>query len=206
MSDVIKLNSSSNRTNVKVSGYGNVVESVSESDHLKKQLDEHYSLGYREAQEKTRRDVEKEYTDKLFRKYEDVYKILQQFDESFADYEKSFEKLVIETAFEIAKKVVQREVSENTIINENVRFAINKIMGANEIRLKLNPADVEELNEATKKLIHGGSFNKIKIEADERIELGGCLIETEIGNVDSRISTQLSEMQKQLEDSLIKNI
>jgi flagellar assembly protein FliH len=205
MSDVIKLNSSSNRTNVKVSGYGNVVESVSESDHLKKQLDEHYSLGYREAQEKTRRDVEKEYTDKLFRKYEDVYKILQQFDESFADYEKSFEKLVIETAFEVAKKVVQREISSNTIINENVRFAINKIMGANEIRLKLNPVDIKELTETTKNLLHSGSFNKIKIEADERIELGGCLIETEIGNVDSRISTQLSEMQKQLEDSLIKN-
>ncbi|MCX6169907.1 MAG: FliH/SctL family protein [Ignavibacteriales bacterium] len=204
MSNVIKLNSRSTKTNVKVSGYGTVIESQSESDLLKKQLEDYYSLGYREAQEKTRRDVEREYTDKLFRKYEEVYKILQQFDESFAEYEKSFEKLVIETAFEVAKKVVQREVSENTIINENVRFAINKIMGANEIRLKLNPADVEELNEATKKLIHGGSFNKIKIEPDERIELGGCLIETEIGNVDSRISTQLSEMQRQLEDSLIK--
>ncbi len=204
MSDVIKLNSRSNRTNVKVSGYGNVVETESESDLLKKQLEDYYSLGYREAQEKTRRDVEREYTDKLFRKYEEVYKILQQFDESFADYEKSFEKLVIETAFEVAKKVVQREISSNTIINENVRFAINKIMGANEIRLKLNPADIEELTETTKNLIHSSSFNKIKIEADERIELGGCLIETEIGNVDSRISTQLSEMQRQLEDSLIK--
>ncbi len=204
MSDVIKLNSRSNRTNVKVSGYGNVVETESESDLLKKQLEDYYSLGYREAQEKTKRDVEREYTDKLFRKYEEVYKILQQFDESFADYEKSFEKLVIETAFEVAKKVVQREISSNTIINENVRFAINKIMGANEIRLKLNPADIEELTETTKNLIHSSSFNKIKIEADERIELGGCLIETEIGNVDSRISTQLSEMQRQLEDSLIK--
>jgi flagellar assembly protein FliH len=53
-------------------------------------------------------------------------------------------------------------------------------------------------------LIHGSSFNKIKIEPDACIEQGGCLIETEIGSVDARISTQLSEMQKQLEDSLIK--
>jgi len=204
MSDVIKLNSRSSKTNVKVSGYGNVVETESESDLFKKQLEDYYSLGYREAQEKTRRDVEREYTDKLFRKYEEVHKILEQFDASFADYEKSFEKLVIETAFEVAKKVIQREVSSSTIINENVRFAINKIMGANEIRLKLNPADIEELNETTKNLIHSGSFNKIKIEPDARIELGGCLIETEIGNVDARISTQLNEMQRQLEDSLIK--
>ena len=204
MSDVIKLNSRSSKTNVKVSGYGNVVETESESDLFKKQLEDYYSLGYREAQEKTRRDVEREYTDKLFRKYEEVHKILEQFDASFADYEKSFEKLVIETAFEVAKKVIQREVSSSTIINENVRFAINKIMGANEIRLKLNPTDIEELNETTENLIHSGSFNKIKIEPDARIELGGCLIETEIGNVDARISTQLNEMQRQLEDSLIK--
>jgi flagellar assembly protein FliH len=204
MSDVIKLNTRSKNASARVSGFGSVEETKSDSDLFKKQLEDYYALGYSEAQEKTRRDVEREYSDKLFRKYEEVYKILQQFDESFADYEKSFEKLVIQTAFEIAKKIVQREINEKTIINENVSVAINKIMGANEIRLKLNPADVDGLTENSKKLLHGGSFNKIKIEPDERIELGGCLIETEIGNVDSRITTQLTEMQRQLEDSLIK--
>lgn len=204
MSDVIKLNSRSKRASVKVSGVGSETETQSETDLIKKQLEEYYALGYKEAQEKTRRDVEREYTDKLVRKYEEVYKILQQFDESFIDYEKAFEKLVIETAFEVAKKVVQREISNETVINENVRIAINKIMGANEVRLKLNPADLDQLTEASKNLIHGSSFNKIKIESDLRIEQGGCLIETEIGSVDARISTQLGEMQKQLEDSLIK--
>ncbi len=204
MSDVIKLNSQSKKASAKVSRFGNADEKESETDLFKKQLEDYYALGYREAQEKTRRDVEREYTDKLVRKYEEVYKILQQFDESFIDYEKAFEKLVIETAFEVAKKIVQREISNDTIINENVRIAINKIMGANEVRLKLNPSDIDEMTEASKNLIHGGSFNKIKIEPDARIEQGGCLIETEIGSVDARISTQLSEIQKQLEDSLIK--
>ena len=204
MSSVIKLNSHSKKASAKVSGFGNAVEKESETDLFKKQLEDYYALGYREAQEKTRRDVEREYTDKLVRKYEEVYKILQQFDESFIDYEKAFEKLVIETAFEVAKKVVQREISNDTVINENVRTAINKIMGANEVRLKLNPSDIDQMTEASKNLIHGSSFNKIKIEPDVRIEQGGCLIETEIGSVDARISTQLSEIQKQLEDSLIK--
>lgn len=204
MSDVIKLNSHSKRASAKVSGFGSADEKESDTELFKKQLEDHYALGYREGQENIRRDVEREYTDKLVRKYEEVYKILQQFDESFIDYEKAFEKLVIETAFEVAKKVVQREISKDTIINENVSIAINKIMGANEIRLKLNPSDIDQMTEASKNLIHGGSFNKIKIEPDERIEQGGCLIETEIGSVDTRISTQLSEIQKQLEDSLIK--
>ncbi|PKL83958.1 MAG: hypothetical protein CVV24_02265 [Ignavibacteriae bacterium HGW-Ignavibacteriae-3] len=204
MSDVIKLNPRSSNTSVKVSGIANRMDPQSETDLYKKQMEDQYAKGFSDAQEKTRRDVEREYSDKLFRKYEEVHRILQHFDESYNEYETAFEKLVIETAFEISKKIIQREMSNETVINENVKKAINKVMGANEVRLKLNPLDVEKLNEESKNLIHAGSFNKIKIEPDDRIEQGGCLIETEIGNVDARISTQLNEMQKQLEDSLIK--
>ena len=108
MSNVIKLNSQSKKASAKVSRFGNADEKESETDLFKKQLEDYYALGYREAQEKTRRDVEREYTDKLVRKYEEVYKILQQFDESFIDYEKAFEKLVIETAFEVAKNCSEK--------------------------------------------------------------------------------------------------
>ena len=45
------------------------------------------------------------------------------------------------------------------------------------------------------------SFSKIKFESDERIETGGCFIETEIGNVDGRIVPQLKELKKQFEET-----
>ncbi|MEW6701357.1 MAG: FliH/SctL family protein [Bacteroidota bacterium] len=204
MSNVIKLNPGNIKPNVKVSAYGAAAGTDDEVDLFKKQLDEYFLKGYKEAEEKTRREVEQEYTNKLVRKYEEVYNIMREFDERFVEFEKSFEVLVIETAFELAKKVVQREISSETIINENVRNAINRIIGANEVRLKLNPADIEEISQTSKKIIYGSSFNKIKIEADERIEPGGCLVETEIGSVDARISTQLNELKKVLEDSLTK--
>lgn len=204
MSNVIKINPRSNRINVKVAGIGNSFGAEEEVDLLKKQLEDYYALGYKEAQEKTQRDLEKDFTDKLYRKYEEVYNILQSFDEKFVEYEKYFEELVIETAYEIAKKVLQREIEEKTIIDDNIKVAINKIIGANEVRLKLNPKDAEELSDYSKGLINNSSFNKIKIEGDSNIEKGGCLIETEIGNVDARISTQLMELKKQLENSLQK--
>jgi flagellar assembly protein FliH len=204
MSNVIKINSGSNRKSVKVAGIGNSIGIEEEVDVLKKQLEDYYALGYKEAQEKTQRDIEKDFTDKLYRKYEEVYNILQSFDEKFIEYEKYFEELVIETAYEIAKKVVQREIEDKTIIDNNIKVAINKIIGANEVRLRLNPKDVQELSDYSKGLINNSSFNKINIDADKNIEQGGCLIETEIGNVDARISTQLIELKKQLENSLQK--
>lgn len=203
MSDVIKFSGRSSKSTLKVAGIGNsVFKEESEPDLLKKQLDDYYRMGFREGQEKTRRDLEQDYSNKLIRKYEEVYNILQQYDENLLEMEKAFESLVIETAYEIAKKIVYREIDDRTIINENVKVAVNKIIGANEVRLKLNPQDIEELNTDSKNLLNTSSFNKIKIEGDDRIEKGGCLIETEIGNVDARISTQLTELKRKLEESL----
>lgn len=204
MSDVIKLNPRTQKTGVKIAAIGSSADIQSEAESAKKLLDEYYERGFKEGYEKAKKDAERELSDKLFRKYEEMHRILQQFDESFADYEISFEKLVISTAFEVAKKIIQRELGEQTVINENVKSAVVKVMGANEVRLKLNPSDIDELNTESKNLLNGNSFNKIKIEPDERIEQGGCLIETEIGSVDARISTQLNEIQKLLEDNLIK--
>jgi flagellar assembly protein FliH len=201
MSNVIKINSHGKKS-VKIANLGESAIVENDADILKKQLDDYYRLGYREGQEKTRRDLEQEYSNKLIRKYEEVYNILQQYDEHLLELEKSFEGLVIETAYELAKKIIQREVGEQTIINENIRIAINKIIGANEVRLKLNPKDLDELTEESKNILHSSSFNKIKIEADERIERGGCFIETEIGNVDARIGTQLSELRRKLEENI----
>ena len=202
MSDVIKLNSRSNKSSLKVAGIGNSNFIEGDADILKKQLDDYYRMGFREGQEKTKRDLEQDYSNRLIRKYEDVYNILQQYDSHLLDLEKAFESLVIETAFEMAKKIVQREVEDRTMINENVREAINKIIGANEVRLKLHPQDYNELTEESKNMLHTSSFQKIKIDPDERIEKGGCYIETEIGSVDARISTQLNELKKKLLDCL----
>lgn len=202
MSDVIKLNSRSSKSSLKVAGIGNSNFKDDDADILQKQLDDYYRMGFREGQEKTKRDLEQDYSNRLIRKYEDVYNILQQYDSHLIDLEKSFESLVIETAFEMAKKIVQREVENRTMINENVKDAINKIIGANEVRLKLNPQDYKELSEDSKNLLHTSSFQKIRIDEDERIEKGGCFIETEIGSVDARISTQLTELKRKLLDCL----
>ncbi|MCX7875653.1 MAG: FliH/SctL family protein [Melioribacteraceae bacterium] len=202
MSDVIKLSSKKNNSSVKVAKIGNTSFKDEDGDIFKKQLEDYYKLGFKDGQEKTRRELEQDYTNKLFRKYEEVYNILTQYDEQLIELEKGFEFLVIETAYELAKKIVGREIEKENIINENVREAINKVVGANNVKLKLHPKDLEELTEASKNLIHSGSFTKIKIEADDRLERGGCFIETEIGNVDARITTQLNELRKKLEDSL----
>lgn len=201
MSNVIKINPRPKKGVVKIAGFG-TPQTADETDLFKYQLDEYYKKGLDEGYRKANNELEQDYSSKLYKKYEEVYNILQSHDEHLIELERLFEKLVIETAYEVSKKILKREIEDRTIINENIKSAINKIIGANEVRLKLNPHDLNELTEASKNLIHNSSFSKISVEGEPRIEKGGCLIETEIGNVDARISTQLNELKKKLEESV----
>ncbi len=169
---------------------------------LQKQLEDAYNKGFSEGQQKLRRDLDKDYSDKLYKKYEEVYHLFEAYDQRLKEYEQTYERLAIGTAVELARKIIQREIKEVTIINQVVKDAIAKVVGANEVRIKFNPSDLAQLNNYSRNLINSSSFNKIKFEEDEKIESGGCLIETEIGNVDARISTQLEELRRKLDESI----
>lgn len=205
MSEVLRVNSVRVKTNIKVLGSGETYEHVDEAEVLRNRLQEQYNNGYKDGQQKIKIDLEKDYADKLYKKYEEVYHILEDYNQRMEEYETVFEKIVINTAYELAKKIVQKEIEKETIVNENIKAAIAKIIGANEVRIKINPADVEHINDYSKGLLNASSFNKIKFEPDERIQPGGCLIETDIGNVDARINSQLEELRLKLEEIIDKS-
>lgn len=204
MSNVLKVNLGKNKPLVKVISGNELIREEIETESIHKQIEEAYKKGFNDGQQKLKRDLEKDYSDRLFKKYEEVYHILSAYDQKMEEFEIEFERLVINTAYEISKKIVQHEIEKETLINENLKQAIAKIIGANEVKIRLNPADLDNLNEFSKNLLNSSSFNKIKFEPDERIEKGGCLVETEIGNVDARISSQLEELRKKLEESIPK--
>ncbi len=204
MSDILKVNIGRAKPLVKVISNEDSVVEEKEFETIQKRIEDAYKKGFNDGQQKLRRELEKDFTEKLYKKYEEVYNIISSYDQKMEEYEIVYEQLVIQTAYEIAKKIVQREIEIETLINENLRSAISKIIGANEVRIRLNPSDLEQLNEFSRNLLSKSSFNKIKFEPDNRIEKGGCLVETEIGNVDARISSQLEELRKKLEESIPK--
>jgi flagellar assembly protein FliH len=207
MSDVIKVNAKMKKLNVSLK---NPLESSSlqtekEEVFFQKQLQQFYEKGYGDGQKAAREKLEKEYEDKLLKKYESINEIIAEFDKTVKDYDKSFEKIVINIAIIIAEKIVQREILQEPLIDNVLRDAIRLVIGSNKILIRLHPDDLSIINKDSDNLFNDDSFSKIKFESDEKIERGGCFIETEIGNVDARISSQFTEMKKQLEANIINN-
>jgi flagellar assembly protein FliH len=203
MSSVIKLNGRGVKLNIKdtVLSYEEA-QADNQENHFKQLLNEQYSRGCDDGRKEAFIELESEFSEKLAQKFAEFHSIISTYDEKMMTYESVFEKIVLDTSFAIAEKVVKREIEKESIISDVLRASIKKILGANEIVIKLNQEDYKSLMSDAEQILAEHSYSKIKFEPDEKIEAGGCLIETEIGNVDSRISTQLESIKQNLDASL----
>lgn len=203
MSDIIRI-PGSKKLSLKSGASLKAVEEDSR-ESLQQQLQFQYEAGYDQGYNAAMTELEQQYTKKLLEKYDDVFTIFYDFNERADEYDKSFEKIVIELSFMIAEIILKREVEKETIIVENVRSAIKKVLGANQIIIKLNPSDLEKMNSDSGNMFAEAGLSKIRFEATETVEAGGCLIETDIGTVDARITVQLAELKKSLMNGIFTN-
>ena len=204
MSSIIKVGASSKRLNVQLKNPLETtgIETEREEIFFQRQIQQSYEKGFSDGQKSAFEKLEKEYKDKISIKYFDIDNIISSLDKSISGYGDVFEKVVIDLAVSIAEKILKREIAERSIINETLSEAVKKVLGSNKVLVKINPADLAVLNDGERNHLTDFSFSKIQFEPDERIERGGCFIETEIGNVDARISSQFSELKKLLEANI----
>ncbi len=108
------------------------------------------------------------------------------------------EQQVIDLVLLIAKKVIKviSENQKNVVIN-NVIQALRKLKSRGEVIIRVNTEDVELTSQHKKdfvEMVEG--VKSIKILEDSNVDRGGCIIETDFGSIDARISSQLHEIQE----------
>lgn len=205
MSDVIKINK--RPTNIIAYSEGaNVFHSSEEQEKENYQVALHnqYTKGFNDGQKAIKEKTEKDFNERLLRKYGELNNIIADLNDKSIQLDNEFEELVISVAFMLAETIIKRQIEKESIIKDVLDESLRKVIGANEIIVRLNPIDYESIISEGKSFQMKDSFSQIKFEKDERIEQGGCFIESEIGNADGRISSQLNELKRKLESG-IKN-
>ena len=105
----------------------------------------------------------------------------------------------VRLALAIAKKIIGDESQQGSIIGHVVKSALNKVADPRRLTVRLNPKDID-----TVKRLKGDAFlfddlgAELRLEADKTIQRGGCMIETNLGDVDARIDQQLKIIEEQL--------
>lgn len=203
MSDVIRINK--RPTNVIAYSNGASVfhtNEEQEKENFQIALHNQYTKGFSEGQKAIKEKVEREFNEKLLKKYSELNNVISDLNDKTTQFDTQFDELVMNVAFVLAETILKREIEKESIIKQVLDESLKKVMGANEIIVRLNPNDYESIIEEGKTFQLKDSFSQIKFEKDDRIELGGCFIESEIGNADGRISSQLNELKRKLETGL----
>jgi flagellar assembly protein FliH len=163
-------------------------------------LNEAYRRGFQEAEKFLRDELRVELNEhvQLFEQ------ILKNFYEEISGLEQKIEKLILSLALEIAKKIVKREIEKDDdfVVNQ-VREAVKRVIGVEKIKLRVNPEDEKLIRELKPEILQMiDSSGDVIIEADPGIERGGCIIESDLGNVDVRLGTQFSLIENSLIEML----
>lgn len=121
---------------------------------------------------------------------------IQKRNEIFIETEQQIVGLVLL----IAKKVIKviSENQKNVVIN-NVIQALRKLKSRGEIAIRVNLSDLELTSEHKRdfvEMVEG--IKSIKILEDSTVDRGGCIIDTDFGSIDARISSQLNEIEDKI--------
>ena len=106
---------------------------------------------------------------------------------------------VVRLALEIARRVIHLEVHKgNQVAVELARVALSRIPSRTPATVHLNPEDLDyvQANQDQLEANHALSF-----VADRSIGRGGCVIQTDMGEVDASIEHQFAE----IEDAILNN-
>lgn len=99
---------------------------------------------------------------------------------------------MINLSFEIAKKIIKREINNKEILFENLIEAMKKAQSNKELKIFVNWEQLsfgKEIKERLKNSFQG--IETIDIIEDRTVEPGGCIIETKLGKIDATIKNQL---------------
>lgn len=110
---------------------------------------------------------------------------------------RSIEPEIAKLSIRIAEKIIQTQVEINQdIVINMIRAALDKVKQRDEVVIKVNQEDydyVREKKDVFACMVEG--LKSMEILVDPGVERGGCIIETNLGNVDARISTQIQTVQ-----------
>jgi flagellar assembly protein FliH len=155
---------------------------------------------YDEGFSKGREDGYQEGAAEANRLVDRMHVILDKTMQKRTDILDSTEQQIVELVLLMTKKVVKvLSDSQRSVLMSNVVQALRKVKGRGDVTIHVNLADVKLTTEHTKDFIQAvENVQKITVIEDSTVDRGGCVVDTDFGAIDARISSQLSELEKKI--------
>jgi flagellar assembly protein FliH len=178
-----------------------VQQARDEADRLRRQaVEQGRSEALKTAQQQATAKAREELEQRLKSLEPALTAAAAQIEQSRAAWRRHWEERAVQLAVAIAERVVRRETERTpeialTLVQESLDLAA----GAGRIVLRLSPRDYDTLKDQVQAIVAKmGRRLPTEIVADETVAPGGCLVVTELGEIDQRLQSQLARIEEEL--------
>lgn len=104
----------------------------------------------------------------------------------------------------VSEQVIRREVAvDPQVIVNIIENALQSSVRADHYRVRVNPDDLEKVSERKPLFLASISgLKNLSIESDSSISPGGCRVDSDLGEVDATLETQLEAIQQALNEAV----
>ncbi len=150
-----------------------------------------FAEGVAKGKEEAQKECEERYSQTLNLFADSISKLEQKASEYNSSLE-SVKKELTAAAIDIAKEVVEIELSENSnkVAEALASSLIEELQNAAEITLKVNPKDFTYLSQKFAEL------KNVKIVADAAVSAGGVIAISDIENIDAEIPKRFERVKR----------
>ncbi|MEK8034650.1 FliH/SctL family protein [Ideonella sp. DXS29W] len=118
--------------------------------------------------------------------------IVAAFDSQTEALDAQMAETLVHTAVTLARQVVRSEIEQRPdLIVQVAQDAVGAvILSARHLRLRLNPKDLPLVEEGSADLLQARG---VLLQADASLQPGGCIVESDLGQVDARIEARWAQ-------------
>lgn len=166
--------------------------------------EEAYKEAHRLGLDEGREKAYQEYREKFESNLASWDQLLQELESLKSTLAEQHERSLVQMLFHFASKIAHREIQAYPEqVTEIVKECVARSQGDEELRVFVSPSDFEFLKTAAQKTGRDQSFLKrVDLVQSEEITPGGCIVESNYGQIDATLETRVQKLWELLESQL----
>jgi flagellar assembly protein FliH len=153
---------------------------------------EEFDRGLKQGREDARRE--------LIPTLNTLHQLIQSLQGQAQEHKIVLDRFATNLALRIAEQIIEREVAHPDVVRKMIATALSQIPIKNGLTLRIHPEDARMLEGLRGQILSGKTLlpENVHLIADASIARGGCSADTQAGNLDAKIETQLELLRKTL--------
>lgn len=170
---------------------------ILDTENNKKAIEEKgFSEGFSQGREEGFKEGKEEVNRLIERLHLIVEKTMEKRQEILSETEQQIVDLVLLLSHKVVKAISENQKS---VVTANVIHALKKVKGKGDVTIRVNLLDVQMTTEHIKDFLERvEGVKNITVVEDVSVDKGGCIVETDFGSIDARISSQLHELEQKI--------